>query len=196
MEDIKKITGILKDKGYVTRSMVAEMGLNPKLLEKMANDKEIVKIARGTYQPYNAMEDILFAKICNTPSAVYSHATALYFHNFSDRTPIHFDITVPQGYNGKLQEDKNVDLHYVKREYIDLGVITVTSPFGLPIRIYDLERTICDIIKKKHKMDIEIFTKALKQYAKHKGKNSIKLYDYAKKFNVDKKLREYLEVLI
>jgi len=196
MKNIEKIANLIKNNGYVTRTMVVDNDINPRFLTEMVKNKQITKIAPGVYQDYNAFEDIFFAKICNIPKAIYSHATALYFNNFSDRTPIYFDITVPQGYKGRLQEDKNVRLYYVKKEYINLGVIEITSPFGLPIRIYDLERTICDIIKKRNKMDAEIFTRALKQYAKYKGRNTIKLHDYAKKFNIDKKVREYLEVLI
>ena len=91
---------------------------------------------------------------------------------------------------------QNVDLHYIKREFLELGLTTIESPFGMEIKIYDIERTICDIIKSKKKMDIEIFTKALQKYSKIKTKDLNKLMRYAKKLNVDKKVREYMEVLI
>ena len=38
-------------------------------------------------------------------------------------------MTVPVGYNGSLSKDKNVQLHYVKKEYLELGLTTVESPF-------------------------------------------------------------------
>ena len=64
------------------------------------------------------------------------------------------------------------------------------------IKVYDIERTICDIIKNKSKIDIEIFTKALKDYAKMTNKDLFKLMKYAKKLGVDKKVREYMEILL
>lgn len=70
------------------------------------------------------------------------------------------------------------------------------SPFGMKIKVYDIERTICDIIKNKNKIDAEIFSKALKDYAKSKNKNLSKLTKYAKAMNIEKKVSEYMEVLL
>ena len=123
-------------------------------------------------------------------------ATALYLHNLSDRTPLVYNITLPFGYSGVLQKEKNVILNFVKRELLDLGVIEITSPFGIKIKVYDIERTICDIIKNKNKMDAEIFSKALKDYAKSKNKNLSKLTKYANAMNIEKKVSEYMEVLL
>ncbi|MCD8562370.1 MAG: hypothetical protein LRY26_01085 [Bacilli bacterium] len=75
-------------------------------------------------------------------------------------------------------------------------MILIDSPFGMKIRVYDLERTICDIIKNKTKMDSEIFAKALQRYSKMKNKDLNKLMRYAKALKVDKKVKEYMEILI
>ena len=123
-------------------------------------------------------------------------ATALYLHNLSDRTPLVYNITVPFGYSGSLQKEKNVVLNFVKKEILDLGIIEMTSPFGMKIKVYDIERTICDIIKNKNKIDAEIFSKALKEYARSKNKNLTKLTKYAKTMNIENKVREYMEVLL
>ena len=72
----------------------------------------------------------------------------------------------------------------------------MTSPFGMKIKVYDIERTICDIIKNKNKVDGEIFSKALKEYARSKNKNLSKLTKYAKIMKIEKKVSEYMEVLI
>ena len=64
------------------------------------------------------------------------------------------------------------------------------------IRIYNVERTICDIIKNKNKIDAEIFSKTLKEYPRSKNKNLTKLTKYAKTMNIENKVREYMEVLL
>ena len=107
-----------------------------------------------------------------------------------------YDITLPYGYGNCYKDMSNVSLHYVKKELIDLGMIEIESPFGMKIKTYDIERTICDIIKNKNKMDIEVFTKALKEYSRLKNKDLLKLMKCAKKLNVEKKVREYMEVLL
>ena len=70
------------------------------------------------------------------------------------------------------------------------------SPFGMQIWVYDVERTICDIIKNKNKIDAEIFSKALKNYIASKKKNINRLMKYARIMNIEKKVLEYMEVLL
>ena len=134
--------------------------------------------------------------ISKSKQAVYSHATALYLHDLSDRTPLRFDITVPSGYGGSLQNDNNVSLHYVNKKVINLGVEIVKSPLDMDIKCYDIERTICDIIKDKNNMDVEIYTKALKWYAERKDKDILKLMTYAKKLNIKDKVVEIMRVIL
>ena len=63
------------------------------------------------------------------------------------------------------------------------------------LKVYDLEKTICDIIKNKKKIDGEIFNKAVREYFYSKKKNTLKLYEYAKKMNIYNKVRDTFEVL-
>ena len=72
----------------------------------------------------------------------------------------------------------------------------MTSPFGTNIKVYDVEKTICDIIKYKNKVDAEIFRKALKNHIKSKNKNLSKLAKYAKIMNIERKVNEYMEFLL
>ena len=66
---------------------------------------------------------------------------------------------------------------------------------GSYIQIYDLERTICDIIRDRNKIDLQIFNQAINEYIKRKDKNLIVLYKYAKIFKLENILNKYMEVL-
>jgi len=187
---------IEKNNGYVTTKEVVENGINKIFLTNMVRNGKLVRISRGYYGLPNYIEDDYYKLASKSKNARYSMATALYLHNLSDRTPLVYNITLPFGYNGALQKEKNVVLNFVNRKILDLGMIEMTSPFGMKIKVYDVERTICDIIKNKNKMDAEIFSKALKEYAKSKNKNLNKLMKYAKVMNIEKKVSEYMEVLL
>ena len=52
------------------------------------------------------------------------------------------------------------------------------------VKVYDLERMVCDIIRNKKKIEIALFTDAMKRYVKREDRNSIKLHKYAKIFNI------------
>jgi hypothetical protein len=68
--------------------------------------------------------------------------------------------------------------------------------FGHTVDAYNLERTICDCLRSRNKMDIAIVTDAIKQYVKRKEKNLTTLMQFAEMFSVTKSLRSYMEVLL
>ena len=133
----------------------------------------------------------------NSNRIIFSHQTALYLHDLSDRTPNVFHISVPQGYNASHIKKRYEDLqvHYVKKDLYELGKIEIKSPQGNLIPVYDIERTICDIIIDSEKIDKQIFTEAIKRYFKSPNKNLRRLIKYSRLFKVEDEIRKYMEVL-
>ncbi len=185
-----------KNGGYITTKELTKYNINSRFLTSLVKEKKLSRASRGYYILPNVFPDDFYIILSKCKKAVFSDATALYFHNLSDRIPLVYDITLPYGYGNCYKDMSNVSLHYVKNANIDLGMIEIESPFEMKIKTYDIERTICDIIKNKNKMDIEVFTKALKEYSRLKNKDLNKLMKYAKRLNVEKKVREYMEVLL
>ena len=125
-------------------------------------------------------------------TGIYSHNTALYFYNLTDRTPIKLDMTFPS--NVRI-DNEYITAHYIKSEKHLLGATKMKLEDNTTIQIYDLERTICDIIRDRNKIDPQIFNTSMKEYSKRKNKNLNLLYKYAKKFRIENKLKQYMEVL-
>ena len=197
MTNAEKIIKIANENnGYVTTKQVKDANINTVELTRLVKQNKLERITRGYYSITNSFCDDYYKYQLKSKNCVFSHSTALYFYDLSDRTPLYFDMTVPVGYNGSLSKDKNVQLHYVKKEYLELGLTTVESPFGMKLRTYDLERTICDIVKYRNHMDKEIFTKALKWYAGRKDKDMLKLAKYSKKLNIEKEVAEIMQVIL
>lgn len=192
----EQLLNLIKEKGYITSTEINSKHINYYYISTLLKEKKIIRVSSGYYTLPNGYTDNFYVIISKCKKAIFSHATSLYLHNLSDRIPLVYDITVPYGYGNCYKDKKNIDLHYCKTDYINLGLIELKSPFGMNIKVYDIERTICDIIKNKSKIDIEIFTKALKDYAKMTNKDLFKLMKYAKKLGVDKKVREYMEILL
>ena len=67
---------------------------------------------------------------------------------------------------------------------------------GHTVIVYDPERTLCDVIRSRNKMDRQIVIEALKNYARSKEKDLHRLFRYAENFGVEKILHQYLEVLL
>lgn len=197
MTNSEKIIEIANDNnGYVTTKQVKNANINTIELTRLVKQKKIERISRGYYAITNSFCDDYFKYQLKSKKCIFSHSTALFLYDLSDRTPLFFDLTVPVGYNGSLRIDNNIILHYVKKELFYLGLTSIESPFGSNLRVYDLERTICDIVKYRNHMDKEVFITALKRYSKSKEKDLNKLMKYAKKLNIDKKVFEYMGVLL
>lgn len=197
MTNYEKILTIANtNKGFVTTKEIVEKNINKMFLTKLVAKGKLIRLSRGYYGLPDYIEDDYYKIISKSKNAIFSLNTALYLHNLSERTPLVYNITVPYGYKGSLQKDKNVILNFVKRNLLDLGVIEMASPFGMIIKTYNVERTICDIIKNKNKIDLEIYSKALKAYAYSNNKDLNKLIKYAKQMNIEKRVRECMEVLL
>lgn len=189
-----KILNLFKN-GYLTTKDVTDNSIPRIYLTKLIREDKIERVSRGVYIKKNVLVDEFVVLQSKSKYAIYSNTTALYLHGFSNRIPIRYDITIKSGYKGSLQREDNVNLFYTKKELLDLGVINYKLDSGNIIRVYDLDKTICDIIKNKKKIDAEIFNKAIREYFYSKKKNTLKLYEYAKKMGIYNKVRDTFEVL-
>lgn len=193
-EDIVK-KYIEQRNGIVKTSELRKAGVDTITLTRLVKKGMIERIARGLYIDINTFEDTYYVFQHQCSKAIFSHETALFFHDLTDRTPIKIMSTIPSGYNTKFIKDKNYLFSYLKKELYDLGKTKVKTPYGNEVYCYDMERTICDLIRDKEKIESYQFTDAMKRYAKLKTKDINKLYKYAEKFNIKNEVRKYMEVL-
>ena len=197
MNDLEKILQLTQENnGYITTKEIVDNGLSKMALKRLCDNGLLKRVSTGYYSLPNMINDDYYKIIYKSKNAVFSYNTSLFLHELSDRTPLYFDVTVPRGYGGPLQNIDVVSLHYVDKNILNLGMEIIKSPFGMDIKCYDVERTICDIIKNKNNMDKEIYTKALKWYAEKKDKDMLKLAKYSKKLNIEKKVAEIMQVIL
>ena len=197
MTNEEKILKILKDNnGIVTTKEVEENNIDKIYLTRLVKKGIIDKIKRGLYVSKNSWGDEYFNLVYGT-TAIYSYETALYLLGLCESVPLKYNLSVPRGYNASLNYNDKVILHFVKREYLEVGKVNIKSPQGQMITCYNAERTICDLLKDKQNQDIETLKYAISEYLKDKKSRDLpKLMEYAKTFNVDRSLNNYLEVLM
>ena len=78
----------------------------------------------------------------------------------------------------------------------ELGLEERKTTFGNSVRCYNAERTVCDILRSRSRMDEETVVSAVKNYVLSKDKDFFRLYEYAQKFKVSEQVRKYMEVLV
>lgn len=187
---------IKKNNGIITVAKVTKAGISRGNIKYMMDKGLIERTGRGVYQLAGSWEDEMYNLQARYKRGVFSGATALYLFDLTDRTPAKFQMTFPHNYNISTVNGENVKCNRVIKELYDLGVVEVKTPAGNMVRAYNVERTLCDILRKHNKTDIKIITDAFKRYAKRDDRNIALLCEYGKKLKVESKLQSYLEVLL
>ena len=192
----KKILEIMKNNGeLITTRELEEKGISRVYLSKMEQENVIEKIHRGIYATREYKYDEYYIFQLKYPKTVFSYNTALYLYEMAERTPINIEVTTYREYNPhRFKEFANV--HKVNKDYFDLGVSYKNTPLGAKVRVYNLERTVCDIIKDKDSIDIEIRNKAIKNCIKSKEFNASLMFEYAKRMKIYDKVKSYMEAII
>jgi predicted transcriptional regulator of viral defense system len=182
--------------GLFLTSTAEQVGIQRWRLSALVKEGLLERSDRGVYIEVGGLDDTLFSMQQRAKKLVYSHETALFFHGLTDHTPLRYSITVPASYKPSGAIKSACKIFYVKEDLIGLGKKEMPSGMGHQITSYDIERTLCDIVRSRNKLDHQIFIEALKGYARRQDKNLDRLAEYAKQFGVLQLLRQYLEVLL
>lgn len=197
MDFMAELAAIAKSHGgIIDTKTAAEHGISKAMLYKLCKNEKIHRIVKGQYILPDEMEDELLSISKRSDQIIFSHETALFLHGISDRTPFEHTVTAPSDCVPSAAIKTECKVYYIKSELFELGKITLPTPAGNMVPVYDLERTICDIIRSRNKLGTETFLAALKMYAASPKKNLNKLNTYAKQLRVANVLRQYLEVLL
>jgi predicted transcriptional regulator of viral defense system len=191
------VDSLLKqNNGFVTSAQVTAAGIQRRTLGELVAANRLYRAKRGIYALPEAWEDDMYFLQYRFSKGIFSNETALYLHGFSDRTPIIYTMTFPHGYNASGIKGHTAKAKFVNTGIYDLGLIDIKSPSGNIIRAYDIERTLCDIVKGNNSCDIQLVNQAMKAYASSKKKDMAKLIDRAERLRVKPKILRYMEVLL
>lgn len=189
-------TLLMQKEGTVTTAEANKIGISNERLRLLVKSGELERAAFGVYVLPDEFIDKMYIAQLKRPKIIYSHETALFLHDLTDRDPISYAVTVPAGYNIAQLRKEGFTVYSIKRELHDLGVTKLTTMFGYIVIVYGLERTICDCLRSRNRMDISVVTDAVKRYVLRKDKDLYTLMKMAETFGVSKLVRSYMEVLL
>ena len=187
--EFKKHGGVLKT------SELNNLGFSSRQINKLMEEGIISRIKYGFYEltEYIPREEVIIARLF--PKAVIFLESAMMHYGYTDRIPLAWQIAVDR-YSKTTQYDIDYPLiepYYLKPKFIDIGIDTIQVD-GVEVRIYDRDRTICDVLRYEKKLEEEVFANAIKRYIKDPKKNVRKLFEYAEIFNIKNKVQTYIGV--
>ena len=192
----ERIYSILKEcAGYITATQATEAGIPRRCLTEMCAAGQLCKVDRGIYATSDILEDEMYSLQYRYGKGVFSHGTALYLHSMTDRTPHRYTLTFPRGYNTSGIR-KHGYIKMVTSEFYELGITEMLSPYGNSLKVYEVERTLCDIVRGKNADDIQLVNPAMKAYLSSSNKDISKLLAYADRMRVKSKILNYIQILL
>lgn len=193
---MKQISDFIDTSGMLLTKNAIQGGIKKDDFYRFIATNHFEKAAHGIYLSPEAWEDESFVLHQRCPQAVFSHDEALFYHGLTDREPMQQTLTIYSGYNTQKLKESGIKVFTVKKELLNVGKIIVENSYGHKIPVYDLERTICDLMRSRRYFEIQDFQTAIKTYVKRPDKDLNKLMTYAPFFRVEKRIRQYMEVLL
>jgi predicted transcriptional regulator of viral defense system len=182
-----------KHKGYLTRKQLPDKSTYNHLL-KLVNEGIVKRVKRGVYYYENAAFDNAMIDVEKiVPNGVLCLYSSWVYYELSVQIPQSFNIAVEKSRKIILPEYPPITLYYWTHKYQKLGVVKKKIG-GYTVKIYDLEKSVCDAVKYRTKIGIDAAAEILKNYLKRKDRNLSKLVSYAKKMRIEKTLKTYLEI--
>lgn len=196
-KDIRFLRKVFSNYNYImTTAQLNAEKLFYRDIQRMLEADVIEKVKRGYYhwvEGYSNSEVTLINRLF--PDAVLCMETALFYYGYSDRNPAEWNITIDKNTS---RNRTNIDYPFIKAYRVEPALVTIGETTGeidfVDVRIYDRDRTICDVLRNMNKMDKEIFNKAVQGYVKDPKKNIPNLMEYAKVLRVQKRVKEMIGV--
>ena len=180
----------------ITTAEANAAGISNERLRQLVKRGVLERPAFGIYVLPHDFVDRMYATQQRRPKIIYSHETALFLHDLTDRDPLSYAVTVPTGYNTVKLREEGFTVYTIKRDLHTVETTEAETMFGHTVRVYTMERTICDCLRSRSRMDVTLLTDALRRYVRRKDKNLNTLMKMAKTFRVEQPLRHYMEVLL
>lgn len=191
----KKVSELLKKNNYFSTKMANMEGISNESLRLLKEQGKIERVDSGVYMSTGEIADMLYT-YQHRRQFIYSHETALYLHELTDRDPLKYSATVKRGYNSTRLKEMGFDIYTIKKEWYEMGVVEKDTVFKNPVKVYSMERTLCDIVRSKNRMDPSIISEAFRAYNHRSDKNLHQLIVYSKNLKVSKSISQYMEILL
>lgn len=185
-----------ENNGLILTRLAIEKGISRSNLSKLCKSGKITRIANGQYVLSDDLNDELLSLQIRSKYIIFSHETALFLNRISERTPFEHTVTIPTTKTLSPSMSEECKIYYIKDELHGLGKVQLTTPMGNKVWAYDIDRTICDIVRSRSRMADETFITSIKNYAASPDKNLANLSLYASKMKILSQVRQYLEVLL
>lgn len=198
MEEIIKF--FRKNRGYARMKELKQAGFHTRKIKQILEQGKIEKIKPGLYR----LSDMYgigeysqgFIDVCNAMTkGIICLISALEFHQLSTINPSKVYVALPNSDKQSVIEYPPVNVFYFRDRFYDLGIEEIITKTGT-FKIYNAEKTICDMFRYRNKLGEDLALEGLKNFLKRKDADLFKLREYAIKCQVKTVMLPYLKAMV
>ncbi len=181
--------------GYAKAKTLRDEGIHSSQLSDLVESGALVRLKRGLYALAEGPERSEFVDIQKAiPGGIFCLGTALSIHGIGTWEPPEIQLAIRRDYRVTIPDFPPIRLFSFSGARFELGIIEKTTEAGI-VRIYDREKTICDVVRFRNALGMDIAMEALREYLKGRGRDIPRLLEYAKLLRMEGSMRGYLEAL-
>lgn len=179
---------------YLSSASVKKQGRTAyyKML-KSAKQGELIQVRRGVYANIDQLSGNMIDINAVVPEGILCLWSAWSIHQLTTSMPQAFHIAIKRGRKVSIPSFPRMEVHHYMEDLLKIGVISMIID-GFNIRLYDVERCVCDAVKFRNKVGMDVCSEIINNYLERPNRNLSKLMDYARKLRVGKILEQYLQV--
>ena len=187
----------LEHSGYARTQDIRSRGLHHKYLQQLVEEGSIIKLKHGLYSlieidSYAVLQEALLT----VPDGIICMGTALSYYELTTWSPSDTHIAILRGRKVVLPDYPPIRLYHVSEDIFTLGKTEIEVESGKSIEIYNRERVVCDAVRFRNKIGMDIMKEVLKEYMQKENRNLNTLHAYARQLRIESVLNQYLDVLL
>lgn len=160
---------------------------------KSVREGELIQVRRGVYANIDQLSGSMIDVETIIPNGILCLWSAWNIHGLTTSMPQAYHIAIKRDRKITVPIFPQVVLHHYMETILEIGAITMSKE-GFTFRVYDLERCVCDAVKFRNKVGMDVCAEIINNYIDHPERNITKLMDYARMLRVANILEKYLQV--
>lgn len=194
MATIKTIEQIIADNGgFVAKNELTSSQYHRLLSD--VSDGKVIRIRRGLFALSSALANTMYDIDKIIPGGVLCNYTAWSHYGLTTQIPLSICVAIERRRKVKLPDYPPITLSYQSTEQLELGRIR-TIINGYEVSVFDMERSVCDALKSRNKIGMDVCSEIINNYLQRKERNLNRLAEYAKELRVANILHNYLELAL